>query len=80
MDCIPAPAGAYPSKFNNWVADRLKERAQVWKQERLYREEQRKGERGAKTRKGDKDKDKGKGKGKEEGKGGSKGGAAAAPH
>ena len=39
----PVSAGgrAVTSKFNTYITDRLKERAQVWKQERLYREERR---------------------------------------
>ncbi|CAK0802975.1 unnamed protein product [Prorocentrum cordatum] len=44
---VNAVGRASTSKFNTWVTDRLKERATIWKQERLYREEQKQ------TRKGD---------------------------
>ena len=66
------------TKFNTWVSDKLKERSQVWKQERLYREEQRalKKNEDWKGRKGDKDKGKGKGK---KGDKGDAGGAGDAP-
>ncbi|CAK0853410.1 unnamed protein product, partial [Prorocentrum cordatum] len=41
---ISAPVNAVGrasiSRFNTWVTDRLEERATIWKQERLYREEQ----------------------------------------
>ncbi|CAK0875323.1 unnamed protein product [Prorocentrum cordatum] len=44
---VNAVGRASTSKFNTWVTDRLKERATIWKHERLYREEQKQ------TRKGD---------------------------
>ncbi|CAK0825012.1 unnamed protein product, partial [Prorocentrum cordatum] len=37
---VNAAGRATTNKFNSWVTDKLKERAQIWKQERLYREEQ----------------------------------------
>ena len=37
---------ASTSKFNEWVSTKLKERASVWKQERLYRQEKRLGRSG----------------------------------
>ncbi|CAK0814975.1 unnamed protein product [Prorocentrum cordatum] len=37
---VNAAGRASTSRFNTWVTDRLKERATIWKQERLYREEQ----------------------------------------
>ena len=38
-----ASGAARTDKFNSWLTDRMKERALVWKQERLYREERRAG-------------------------------------
>ena len=37
---VNAVGRASTTKFNSWVTDRLKERAAIWKQERVYREEQ----------------------------------------
>eukprot|EP00435_Cladocopium_sp_Y103_P061503 s490_g23.t1 len=38
---VQADGRATTSKFSEWVTGRLKERAQVWKQERLYNQERR---------------------------------------
>ena len=59
---------AHTAKFNEWISGRLKERASIWKQERLYQQErknQRAGRWGGGTG-GDDDSDSedGKGKGK----------------
>jgi len=70
----PVTAGgrAQTGKFDAWLTDRLRERASIWKQERLYKEELRHGRKDA-----DHDGDAG-GKGadskRKKKKGGSKGG------
>ena len=38
---VQSDGRATTSKFPEWVTSRLKERAQVWKQERLYNQERR---------------------------------------
>ena len=79
---------ASTSKFNEWVSSKLKERASVWKQERLYRQEKRLGrsgrgaqhdesdddEDGPGPRKGKKKKKKGKGDKNEQSAGSGAGG------
>ena len=59
---------ASTSKFTEWVSSRLKERASIWKQERLYNQERRQlRTRGARNEGGDSssDGDGGGGKGKQ---------------
>ena len=73
---VNAVGRASTSKFNTWVTDRLKERATIWKQERLYREEQKQSRKGDGKKgeegdgKGPKKKKKGGGAGAEGGAGG----------
>ncbi|CAK0870306.1 unnamed protein product, partial [Prorocentrum cordatum] len=62
---VNAVGRASTSKFNSWVTDRLKERAAIWKQERLYREEQKQTRKGDGKKGGDDD---GKGPKKKKGK------------
>lgn len=38
---VSAAGRATTQRFSAWITDRLKERSQIWKQERLYREERR---------------------------------------
>lgn len=77
---------AHVGRFNNWVSERLRDRASVWKQERLYREEQKhlrrgKGDYGADSDDAGKGKSKGHGAGrnKKKTRGGAAASAAAAP-
>ena len=58
---------ASTGKFNEWVSSRMKERAAIWKQERLYRQERRAGRLNFATQADEDDEesvDKGAGKGK----------------
>ena len=65
---VSASGRATTTKFNAWITDRLKERSQIWKQERLFREEKRHQYDGGKDNDGWKGKGKGEGKDKDKGR------------
>ena len=74
---IQSDGRASTAKFTEWVTSRLKERAQVWKQERLYNQESRnlrgKGSGGKGGGDDSDDDEAGKTKKKKKSKGGGKG-------